>query len=318
MNVLIIEDQEDFIARVRDACKSTGDVALLSPDDVNLKADFDATGPIDDQLVARAQEIRKAHAIDIVMLDHDLSRAKGQLLPQGEYKNAFHASGIPVCRYKKGQSTTPLAVMKLLSRVADDGASAVWIPPEQLDDELADTLVPWLKHVHGGFAELKATCNAKQKEVLKPGGPANALAVLLERPDLKADLLGYTAQNLFFFATHDGASPGYSLQLGYWLLNYVLAFPGPFHGIEPFYWRELLGALLDKAGGDISGLPELKDSKLERVASAEDGHAYYCIVTKKPIPASKAAPSPDWIPAGALMSRIDSDKMDQLGPMLNM
>lgn len=356
MNLLIIEDQADFVEKVERACVNAGTTNLLSPDTVSLKnLTFSEEEPVEDQLAKLLRSLIDKYSINLVMLDTDLSRAQKELRTQTEYRQAFQSLGVPVCRYKKGQSTTKLAALEDLRKLALDGASAVWIPKHLLDGDLAQ-LIAWIEKVAAGFHMLFEHLK-KQPEVLNsPLGPSGILANILGREDLKSDFLGYTAQNSFFFTTNSESNEAdfsrlYSTQIGYWLLNYILAFPGPilnpiaaaaYLNLMPvsfeqtevqallegsrydgpfrelgFFWKEDLSQLLNGWDGDIAKAPELASIALTRVdPDNPQAMAYFCVLDQKAIKENETAINPDWIPPGAQLSRIRESELDELGPML--
>lgn len=366
MRMLIIEDQPEFIARVVEAFKKVDStVDLMTPDTTGLGEKFDDSGTasLEEQMLTKMKALHEGTPIDLVLLDTDLSRL-GNGVTQSLCRQTFQEIGIPVCRYRKRMSTTDIARLQDLHRLAREGASAVWVPSEYVQaDKLETTFVPWLLAVAHGFAALQKSLTEQPGLLTAPLGPAGILATVLEHPNLKADLLGYTAQNFFFFGAptgEDGDDPAkpangaaQATRLGYWLINYIMMFPGPilsskaaaaylnlkppsfelgavqdliqatlyrgaFSEVGQYYWRDDLANLLDELNGDIATAPQLKDEKLERVDADNVGaSAYLCLLTQEPITADDAAPKPDWIPTGAQLARIKRDLYEQLGPMLS-
>lgn len=363
MKVLMIEDEEDFIGRVQTAFAGSGESTLLTNKEVGLDdSAFNREGgeSIEDQLRDQLKKIVAEKEIDLVFLDTDLSREKG-LRTQTEYRYAFRQIGLPVCRYRKRARQSAAQSLELSHKLAIDGATAIMVPHDIVtEDGPENDLVKWLTEIHLGFSKLSEAMSANPQILQDTPGPAGILASLLRKPSLHADLLGYTSQNSLFFGGTETASQVesektslFSTRLGYWLVNYILAFPGPIlhdgataaflnvtldslkngklrEVIEParysgpfenlggkHYWLEDLADLLERSGGDITRHEALKDERLERVDASPYGQAFYCIVSQKPIPASEAATSPDWIPSGARMTKIRQEDLDQLGPMLN-
>ena len=366
MRILIIEDQPDFITRVIDAFKKVDPTAeLMTPSTTGLGEKFDDSGTasLEEQMLTKMKLLHEGTPIDLVLLDTDLSRL-GNGVTQSLCRQAFQEIGIPVCRYRKRMSTTDIARLQDLHRLAREGASAVWVPSEFVQpDKLENRLVPWLLAVVHGFSDLQQSLTEKPELLTAPLGPAGILATVLEHPSLKADLLGYTAQNFFFFGAptgEDGDDPSkpvnaaaQATRLGYWLINYILMFPGPilsstaaaaylnlqlesfelgtvqdvikgavyegpFSKTGSYYWRDYLADLLDEFDGDIATAPHLESESLKRVDAENVGaSAYLCLLTQQPIAAEEAAPKPDWIPTGAQLARIKRDRYEQLGPMLS-
>lgn len=236
MRVLLIEDEPDFIARVQAGGAAVEGVNILNADQsglLKIKDSFDDSGPIEDQLITKLQSLVIHNRIDLVMLDTDLSRQRGFLSTQTEYRQAFQMLGIPVCRYSKGHQPTGLMDLELLRRLAKEGDNAIFIPREWLaaNLDLADSLLPRLEGIWKGFRTMRELIEIRPELLESDLGPAGILASLLGRVSLQADLLGYTTQSGNFFA--GGAakdvskSVHYGAQLSYWLYNFVLAFPGP-------------------------------------------------------------------------------------------
>ena len=366
MNLLIIEDEPEFISRLRSVFAPEGsNNKFFTPDDIGLVNEKVEQGrSFEEQFLGKLREAHRARAIDLVLLDTDLSRFKGFPISQTLCRQAFQEIGVPVCRYKKTYSQTDSNRLKDLKRIAREGASAVWVPPHLVKGEDLSNLVIWLQAVNAGFVRIRERLQSDPSMLEKNHGPAALLARLLGKPKMRADLLGYTSQNLFFFAAplsedsdDEACKPDLLVQstrLGYWLFNYVLTFPGPilpvaaaaallnlsrdafdspqlkalcadaryqgpFDGVQDFYLRDKLNDLVDANGGSVTGSAALHGIQLETLISDPEGtHAYYCVLSDAPITAAQAAnPSPDWIPPGADMARIDQDLLDYLEPMLN-
>jgi CheY-like chemotaxis protein len=366
MNLLIIEDQTDFIGRVKATFEAAGtSTKVLAPDEVGLVAKLEEGTSYEEQFFARLQAIHKQNSIDLVLLDTDLSRFKNIAISQSLCRQALQELGIPVCRYKKTYSQTNSNRLQDLKRIAREGASAVWVPPQLVNGEDLTALVPWLEAVERGFEQIRSRLIAEPALLERPLGPAGVLSRILGKGTLRADLLGYTAQNFFFFAApieEDGADAKFTpnpqvaaTRLGYWLLNYVLTFPGPilnvpaaaamlnidvdsftkpevqklvepalykgpFDAVATYYWRDQLGSLVEACGGDIAKADPVKALGLRYVDDNTPGApSYYCVLTGAPIKRADAAnPNPDWIPPGADLTRIRQDLFEELDPMLSM
>ena len=363
MRLLIIEDEPAFIEKVQAALQQSAQpIELFTPRQVDLDKDFEEGVSHEEQLLARVRGLQQQHQFDIVLLDSDLSRM-GNGIAQSMCRQAFQEVGLPVCRYKKKHSNTHAKQLQDLRRTAREGASAVWVPSHLLQiDSLTAKLFPWLTAVEQGFQRLRRFLEADPTLLKKSLGPAGILALALERPSAKADFLGYTGQNFFFFGAPSGEDEDdptvqdvavQATQLGYWLLNYILMFPGPilshnaaaaylnlqtasfdtaevqdlvksarysgpFHDLDAYYWRDDLAGVLDECDGDIVKARTLQGVALARVDAANPGSsAYLCVLTQEPIAEADAALNPDWIPAGAQVTRIQSRLYDQLGPMLS-
>lgn len=368
MKVLLIEDEVDFVARLQKHATTLKEVELVTPDDVGLAVVFGSKDdmPLEEQLGLHLKEIVTKHGIDLILLDTDLSQNQ-RLRSQTDYRNALAEIGVPTLRYRKRPDRGREGIVAFVRKLAKDGASAIMVPYELVIGEGPEkTLFPWLIEIDKGFAAIHEAMKT-HPEYVKAGegekagdGPAGLLARILERSELHSDLLGYTAPNAYFFAepslamdTVESAMYALSTRLGYWLVNYILAFPGPllppaaaaavlnvtmdafarddvqkiieparYHGPfsglkDGFYWRQDLSDLVMDAGGDIAERLPKGAPELERVDPSPYGQAFYCLVSGKPIAAADTAISPDWIPPGASMTRISQEEIDDLGPMLN-
>ncbi|WP_420473701.1 hypothetical protein [Noviherbaspirillum sp. ST9] len=361
MNILLIEDENGFIDRLTAACKDQG-ITIVSPEAAGLDKKFTSEAAIEQQLVDQLRAIREKHAIDLVLLDTDISKL-GNGISQAACRTACQDLGLPVTRYTKKHSETQISHLKYLQRLAVEGASAIWVPNSMTKDPLGQSgIIPWLKGIEDGFRALKSYLDQHTDVLGQSLGPTGILAHALDRPSLRADLLGYTAQNFFFFApSNDNDEMPRAAQdigqlatrLGYWLYNYVLAFPGPilnakataaflnitpesvtqpsvqamlaparytgpFSKVEDYFWAEDLLELIEKNGGDIANAPEIKDAVITRVdPDHPESTAYYCMLSREPIKRSEASSNPDWIPSGAQVARIKQDLYDELGPLLS-
>lgn len=355
MNLLLIEDESDFIDKLRAAANSDPDIVFVPGMDVGLNNAYDESGAIEEQLKKRLEKVCADNKIDLVLLDTDLSRY-GNGTSQSVCRQALQELGVPVCRYSKKQTGTKIQDFERLSRLSSEGASAIWASVERIQD-LQNKLFPWLKGISQGFSDINARLSRDTALVASKLGPVGTLAAILERPELEFDLLGYTGQNLFFFGVTPASDNAdlikrEALSLGYWLFNYVLNFPGPlmsegatsaylnlqetsfanaqvqhlladckykgpFANCFLIFHRSSVDNLLDTLDGDITTHESLKNIQLERVdTDAPNEPAYFCVVARKPIASGEAAPSPDWIPPGAQTARISQNIFDQLSPML--
>ena len=360
MNILLIEDESGFIDRLTAASKDQ-EISVVTLAMVGLDKTFTGDAAIEQQLVEQLRRSRGEHSIDLVLLDTDLSKL-GNGISQAACRAACQELGLPVARYTKKHSETQISHLKYLQRLAVEGASAIWVPNSMTKDDLDKSgIIPWLKGIQNGFFSLKTHLDENAELLTKPLGPVGILAHALKRPSLRADLLGYTAQNFFFFspvAEEGGEKTSQdngqlATRLGYWLYNYILAFPGPilnaeaaaaflnvstesfalpaiqgllaparyagpFSAVGSYFWTEDLLDLIEKNGGDIATAPELKDAAITRVdPDHPESSAFYCVLTHEPIKRSEASATPDWIPSGAQVARIKQSLYDELGPLLS-
>lgn len=305
MKILLIEDEDDAIARFSKAANARG--IELDSGKAELGRSFDGDDPLEHQLSARLREMQEKSNFDIVLLDTNLSKIHNGLSASA-CRQALYDLGIAVCRYSKRQTAGQSTRYSELRRLAVEGASAIGVSSGLLDDP-QDKLLPWMIEVQRGFANLFDALKKIDYSTVGKLGPAGTLAKILERPSLTSDLLGYTSQTLQFFGSsltdpssaNDASELRVSVSLGYWLFNSILAFPGPilnlrataaflnlrldsikdhkalldaispakysgpFASVEAYFWREELEKLLDVNGGDILQARQLKGMEIARV-----------------------------------------------------
>ncbi|WP_139208490.1 hypothetical protein [Achromobacter sp. NFACC18-2] len=359
-NVLIIEDQSDTIERYKDLASNSG-LTFLSPAEVGLTENITAEKgvSVEEQLAKFLKIAIRERGIDVVLLDTDLSRQR-ELQTHSSYKSALRDLGMPVCRYQKGGRDSALSMLPQLQRSIRDGASAIWIPRSLVSGDRGEELVPRLKAISAAFGRIEAVLAGRPELVEKQHSPTDVLAAVLGDDNLAYEFLGYAAQNLVYFAAPEPDSMEYEIskvkryatQLGYWLFNYILMFPGPilsrpaaaaylnvsplmfdsnpafaslieharyvgpFDGVESYYWRSKLSELADSVGGDIAMHPGLSGVTLDRIDRRNEAvQAYICMLSGEAITADQAAPSPDWVPSGASEAKIKEEVLDELGPL---
>jgi len=360
-NVLIIEDQSDTIEKFKGYARDT-EVTFFSPEEVGLiNNQLDENGgSVEGQLAEFLKNTIGNHAIDLVLLDTDLARVP-ELESHSSYKSALRDVGMPVCRYQKGGRPVRLAMLPQLQRTIRDGASAIWIPRSLVSsNEGRDQLIPRLAAISRAFKSIEAALEQRPGLLEPRHSPTDVLAAVLGDPDLAYEFLGYASQNLLYFATTDEDSSEhlisqtkrYATQLGYWLFNHILAFPGPiltrraaaaylnvvpnelerceafanvleaaryvgpFSDVEPYYWRAKLMDLADAAQGDITKDERLQGMDLARIdPDAHAVQAYICMVSGEAIRQDQAAANPDWVPSGASEAKIKEEVLDELGPL---
>ncbi|WP_321366996.1 hypothetical protein [Pseudomonas extremaustralis] len=357
--MLIIEDQLPTIELYQKLSVGSG-LTFLSPAEIGL-GDFSATQleSVEEQLAKYLREQIATHAIDLVLLDTDLSRGR-ELQTHSSYKSALRELGMPVCRYQKGGTSSSLEQLPQLQRTIRDGASAIWIPKALVSGNRTAELVPRLMSISQGFKDIEAALQAQPQLLEGRHSPTEVLASVLGDPNLSDEFLGYAAQNLVYFAKPEVDYEGYQIsemqryatQLGYWLFNYIITFPGPilrtdaalaylnvhpnelashpelldiiapakysgpFKELEGYYWRFRLIRILDENQGDIGNHPIIVGKAVQRVDPENLGAlAYICMVSGKPIAEGQAAVSPDWVPSGASEAKIDETVLEELGPL---
>ncbi|MDB5815309.1 MAG: hypothetical protein JWN23_2426 [Rhodocyclales bacterium] len=361
MNLLIIEDEPDFVDSVKKAGLAS-DMSVFSGADLGFREEgfFKADGgSVEEQLKQKLSSVCTENNVDLVLLDSDLSRLRNGI-SQTACRDALQSLGIPVCRYSKGHTSTQVAEFGRLINLASDGASAIWVAQGKTQD-VEGKLMPWLQAVSDGFQALRSTLLSQPAALSNSAGPAGILAKLIGHPELQGSLLGYTGPSIFFFGSAKGSTTAltatqaqdWANRLGYWLMNYVLPFPGPilcapaaaaylnitcdslarkdvqqllcgarysgpFGQTSEYYLKSGLDEILETQGGDIALAASLKSAPPERIDAARpEAPAYYCVLSQTTIREDEAAPSPDWIPAGAQTARIKQEILDELGPMLD-
>ncbi|MGN2404892.1 hypothetical protein ACTACD_03635 [Pseudomonas syringae] len=357
--VLIIEDQLETIERFRDLAAGTA-LSFVAPSDIGL-VEFKPTEDesVEEQLATFLKDRIGAHEIDLVLLDTDLSRGR-KLQTHSSYKAALRELGMPVCRYQKGGTASQFEQLPQLQRTIRDGASAIWIPRAIVSGDRMDELVPRLIAISRGFKTIHEALESSPDLLKGRHSPTDVLASVLGNPELSYEFLGYAAQNLVYFANPEEQFAGYQIseslrfatQLGYWLFNYIMMFPGPvlsepsaaaylniqpgevnkhpnlgdalkaaqYHGpfseIAPYFWRSALIELLNEFDGDIVKSEAFRDLDIARIDNdSPDSVAYICLVSGKAITEQQAAPTPDWVPSGASEAKIDDDVLSELGPL---
>ncbi|VVQ03543.1 hypothetical protein PS925_02547 [Pseudomonas fluorescens] len=359
--VLIIEDELAAIERFQGLSKGT-ELTFLSPADVGLAGWApEETESVEEQLAKHLKAQIEQQQIDLVLLDTDLSRGRS-LQPHSSYKAALRELGMPVCRYQKGGTEPPLARLQQLQRTVRDGASAIWIPKAYVSGDRINGLVPRLIAISRGFKDILAALrsNPDLLDDKHRHSPADVLASVLGDTDLSYEFLGYAAQNLVYFAKPEqevqeqeiSKEQRYATQLGYWLYNYIITFPGPiltapaaaaylnvlpdelearedfsslvgrahyqgpFDQVEPYFWRTRLIALLDESNGDLATHESITGAALRRVDSNNAGDpTFVCMITGEAITQDQSATSPDWVPSGATEAKIKEEVLDELGPL---
>jgi len=362
MNILHIEDQEDFVSLVRTSAVQQGH-NLITLDDFGIHKDepIVGDGSLEEQLQKKFEEHDAKERISVVLLDTDLMQFRNQV-SHSACRTALQSLGIPVCRYSKKQRETELSNARRLTTIATEGSSSMLVPRAVISETDTTRLVDWLSQVGQSFEALHKAVQGLEGKAAHQG-PAALLAEILGHPDARFDFVGYTAQNLFFFGkqlpdeqteleTAERKQRRLATQLGYWLHNYILTFPGPilnvsaaaallnlseealgipdldallapakyagpFSGLQSYYW----------ANGVIDATAELdapvwQDEKyaayvLDSEVSPENAQGYYCVLSNKAIPAAHAAAAPDWIPSGARMTRVEQGIYDKLSPLLS-
>lgn len=356
--VLIIEDQPDTIEKYKSLAESSG-LTFLAPAEVGLEFQAVEGLSVEEQLATHLKDLIAQKEIDLVLLDTDLSRGR-VLETHSSYKAALRELGMPVCRYQKGGTESPLAQLTQLQRTIRDGSSAIWIPKALVSGDRLTDLVPRLTAISQGFKAISQALNEQPNLLDELHSPTDVLAKVLHDDELSYEFLGYAAQNLVYFARPEGdieahqisKTQRYATQLGYWLFNYIITFPGPilsgaasaaylnihpdelsrlpelldalapakyqgpFDSVETYYWRSRLVTILEECAGDIEKHPLLAGLTLRRIDhESTTSTAYICMISGEAITSAQAAMNPDWVPSGASEAKIKEDVLDELGPL---
>ena len=360
MRIIYIEDETSYAESVKATLESKGriSVSLYKPDE--LKKDHLAHpgggNSVEEQISKAITKLETDEGkFDAALIDTDLSGFKEAGISQSAFRTACTMVGLPVLRYSRGSLTTSDR-MKYLTTIAREGSQALQVPLLVLQDGLEE----WVFGVAESFNKIQA--QIKYQEQNKLGlSPSEILAAMLKVPDLDIDLLGYSGANFFFFgdlvdSTQDTDGQfnarNYASQLGYWIANYVLMFPGPilnvgataaylgitkndvtkdevkvllkdasydgpFSTTGPYYIRRKIDQILaDAKLSDFPALCSAKHIKLDD-ETGENKLWYYCVVNDVPIAAEDARGPFDWIPRGADICRIKKDTYEKLAPWLN-
>lgn len=357
--VLIIEDQLDTIEKFRGLAAGS-ELSFVSPTDIGL-IDFDPTEneAIEEQLATFLKGRIGEYEIDLVLLDTDLSRGR-KLQTHSSYKAALRELGMPVCRYQKGGTPSQFEQLPQLQRTIRDGASAIWIPRAFVSGDRMTELVPRLIALSRGFKAIHEALKDSPDLLKGRHSPTDVLASVLGNSELSYEFLGYAAQNLVYFANPEAHVAEYQIseqrrfatQLGYWLFNYIMMFPGPilsepsaaaylniqpnelsknpklrdalkaaqyngpFSEIAPYFWRYGLIELLNSFDGDIVRSEAFAALDIARIdTQSPDSVAYICLISGNAITEEQAAPTPDWVPTGASEAKIDDEVLSELGPL---
>lgn len=362
MNILHIEDQDDFIELVRKAAEGRGHTLKTLADlGIRKEVAMEGDGSLEEQLQRIFSEFDERDPISIVLLDTDLMQFRNQI-SHSACRTALQSLGIPVCRYSKKQRDTTLSNARRLATIATEGSSSILVPRTVISEDDTAPLVEWLTQVATSFDGLHDAVEDLETKGIGHG-PAALLATVLENPEARFDFVGYTAQNLFFFGRQlpqDHAEPETSqrktrrlaTQLGYWLYNYILAFPGPilnvpataallnlqeaalddgelqgllapakyegpFGHMQGYYWANKVLDIVLELDTPVWKRTQYADFVLDSDATGDTAQGYYCVLSNRAIRVSEAAASPDWIPSGARMTRVEQHIYEQLSPLLS-
>lgn len=363
MRIFYIEDETAYAESIKSALESGKriSVSLFRPAELDeLKKDHSAHpgggNSVEEQITKVITKLETDEGkFDAALIDTDLSGFKEGGISQSAFRTACAMIGLPVLRYSRGAPTTSDR-LKFLTTIAREGSQALQVPLPVLQDGLEE----WLFGVVESFKQIQTQIEKPEQNKLGLS-PSQILAAMLKVPDLDIDLLGYSGANFFFFgdlvdSTQEAGGQfnarSYASQLGYWVANYVLMFPGPilndgataaylgitkndvtkdevrkllkdalydgpFSTTGPYYIRRNIDQILTDAKlSDFSALCSTKHVKLDDETGGNKLW-YYCVVNDAPIAAEDSRGPFDWIPRGADICRIKKDTYDKLAPWLN-
>lgn len=362
MRLLHIEDQDEFRAEIVRKLSPKIKVISYVGEDANgnaleIEKHANADKPIEEQIAKHINSLENKHGvIDAVLLDTDLSGyANG--ISQSAIRTTCSLLGIPVFRYSKKPADTTSQKLKYLATIAREGSQSILVPGHVLKSA---ALCAWLVGMIKSFEKIGKAIK-KQSDDKKILSPAQLLAKLVKIPSIESELMGYSGANFFFFGDLiEGLDQGnysdrnYSTQFGYWLVNYVLLFPGPilnvgstaaylethksnidnesvtevlkpalytgpFSDLGRFYIRAKLDSIaFESEEDDFTSLLESKQIPITPLDYINEGLiSYYCLINDCPISSKNSVGPLDWMPRGASICRIRKDTYEKFGPWLN-
>lgn len=359
MRLLYVEDEDGFALQIKTALESGKEISVDSDKFIlDLHVHNGGGNPIENQIAQIImQREQSAGEYDAALVDTDLSGLKNGI-SQSAFRTACSMIGLPVLRYSRAVPTTSDR-MKFLTTISREGSQALQVPTPVLTEGLAD----WVVGILQSFRQIRNEIDVRRKNG-SDTSPSEIVASMLKEPEIDLDLLGYSGANFFFFGelidsvevdTQQPKVRNYATQLGYWLANYVLMFPGPIlnEGAAAAYLGitkndmqnhkvcELLASALYE--GPFSTINTTGNSYIRRrvdklildsgveffadlcsknhIKLDEEGNGklwYYCIVNDEPILEAESVGPFDWMPRGADICRIKKSTYEKLAPWLGM
>ncbi|MQA38516.1 hypothetical protein [Rugamonas aquatica] len=369
LRLIYVEDEDEFRLNLITTLEKKFDLASI---DVGEFSQEQNGGEIGEQFLSWLKKtLGDNQTIDGVILDSDLSGFSNGISKE-MLLSAFRIIGLPVCRYSKRQKQTSSERLKHFATLASEGASSILVPsfllngPTENTQARSEQLTDWLFATFSGFSYLREAYSGLIETDIAQHNAAELLAKLLKRPKLELDFVGYTGASLFFFGDAMAAPEGssslveerarhVSTRLGYWLMNYIIAFPGPilnlpsaaalvgvrsdtiavdsfkkafpntdysgpFSGCLPLFFREDIEDVMSNMG--MFGMDVLKSAKISDMLPLYDGEpsksGAYCVATDASIKREDSVGPFDWIPPGASeLCRIEKKTYARFGPWLN-
>lgn len=366
--ILFVEDETDFRESIG---RRLAGKFVISAADVSSFAVKPNKGEVTEQLKEWfVAQFPRWPSIEGALLDTDLSGYQNGIAKESLLA-VFRTLGLPVCRYSKRQAVSGGELLKQFAGLSVEGPLSLLVPGEAVaaatDVEHGDdAFVDWVVAAFHGFNLI----HEKYQGLATTGegaqfSPAAILSKVLEDDALELDLLGYMGANLFFFGDKlvEEGKPANSeasnllrsnaTKLGYWLKNYIMAFPGPilnfsataavlgvksntvdplkfanafadcsyhgpFSGCGHYFKRSNVEELLlgGKTGTEILEQRGLASEALYPEDPSRSG--VYCIITDASLKSEDAVGPLDWIPGGASeLCRVERKTYQKLSPWMN-
>lgn len=291
----------------------------------------------------------------IVVSDHDLSEMDGRLTDD-VLEPVCQKLLIPLLRYAQ---RAPETARDRFARHVYGDLYLIHLSIEDGVEKAAKDIAAYYQ----GFDALRALiCGVDQRNLEE--GPASVMADILGRPELRVDLTLYAnsgpqilAKNAPAPDVEDDSLSKAIYNLGHWLLNSILRYPGillneiataayvnigtesfirsevqalfssakysgPFASIRPYWWRSDVDAIIDDAntqdGLDLARLKGITDVTPSRDSeTGKDGATYYCIVTRRAVTKEDSIGNLSWVPQGADLARISNTAYETWAPLFN-
>ncbi len=352
--VLLFEDSERERPVIIDALKK----AL--PDDVDVIAFLGdgktKTGTYEDRIKRDFKELGGA---DLIICDQDLSEIPGYTGLSAQVVTALaHAEGIPVALYGRGKED--FMMQRLVARRPFLERRFVL----HLDHENwnAEKFARIARIVFDGCQQIRTFMGENARKKSTGSTPARWMSALLGRPQIinRLDLYGSGDQQYLSWlvaSSNDTPKKARSVlaaELGYWLWDSILRFPGitvnevaaasllnlapetwrlpavrelfsaaryrgPFGVDKLFWWRDELQAIVRKAGVE-DGLAFVKKQGVKGaqrsrcVVDPSKPAGCYCMLLREPVSLENSYGDIPYFPAGADLARISRKEFARVAP----
>jgi hypothetical protein len=356
LRILHIEDEVDFKTIFSHAFEHTFELVNLNIGDFRTEI---GAGEVAVQI--KTYIVSKAGQLDGVVLDSDLS-SYGNGLSKETLLAVFKSLGVPTCRYSKRQALSQRESLKNFLELTVAGTASILIPHDLIDSLNTEPqeLLRWLMSIFVGFKNIEsyATENALGLAGLQQ---ATVLSNLMKAPSLELDFMGYSNPGFVPSIDIEHSDSGavsariYATHLGYWLHNYILAFPspilnlaalaalagvesgsldeagksqltdyfesskydGPFSATEPWFFKHLVNQQLFEFDDPV--IERLKGTFNSLYPDENGREGVYCFVEKKSITVEESINLSNIVPNGARdVCRISKPLYDKYSPWLNL